>query len=135
MQGDRIDRVADQLKQEVADVLAKKVRDPRIGFVTVTHADVSRDLRNARIYVCVQAKQNEKQAFNGLKKAGGFVRAELAKRLPLRRIPALTFVPDRATERIAHLLGVLEEVEAEEGALGSHGEAGRNDDPAVKHAV
>ncbi len=114
MQGDRVDRVADLLKKEVADILTKKVRDPRIGFVTVTHADVSRDFRNASIYVCIQETQDEKQVFTGLKKASGFVRGELSRRLPLRRIPALNFVADRATERVSHLLEVLEEVAAGE---------------------
>ncbi len=110
MQGVRVDRVADLLKEEIADILTTKVRDPRIGFVTVTGADVSGDFRNANVYVSIQQKQDAKKVFSALKKASGFVRGELAKRLSLRRIPALTFVPDRATEKVSHLLGVLEEI-------------------------
>ena len=115
MQGVRVDRVADLLKQEIADILAKKVRDPRIGFVTVTHADVSRDLQNARVYVSIQERQDQKKVFLALNKASGFVRGELARRLSLRRIPALTFAPDAAGENLSHLLSVLEEVSAGEG--------------------
>ncbi len=114
MQGVRVDRVADLLKKEIADILTKKIRDPRIGFVTVTHANVSRDFRNASIYVCIQEKQDEAKAFVGLNKASGFVRGELAKRLTLRRVPVLTFLPDLSTERVSHLLGVLEEVKPKE---------------------
>ena len=126
MQGVRVDRVADLLKKEIADILSKKVRDPRIGFVTVTGADVSGDFRNANIYVSIQEKQDGKKVFSALKKARGFVRGELAKRLSLRRIPALTFVPDRATEKVSHLLGVLEEIGMEKENLRHQNELEEN---------
>ncbi len=108
LQGVRSDRMADLIKQEVADILTKKVRDPRIGFVTVTGVDISRDFRNASIYVCFQEKQDDKKGIAALKKAAGFVRGELARRLSLRRMPALTFVMDQVTEKVSHLLGVIE---------------------------
>lgn len=117
MQGVRVDRVADLLKQEIADILTKKVRDPRIGFVTVTHADVSSDLQNARVYVSIQERQDQKKVFLALNKASGFVRGELARRLSLRRIPVLTFAPDTAVENLSHLLSVLEEVATEEPSV------------------
>ena len=113
MQGVRSDRMADLLKEEIADVLTKKMRDPRIGFVTVTGVDVSRDFRNASIYVCFHEKQDEKKGMTTLNKARGFVRGELARRLPLRRVPALTFVVDRMTERVSHLLGVIESLDVQ----------------------
>jgi len=108
LQGVRSDRMADLIKQEVADILTKKMRDPRIGFVTVTGVDISRDFRNASIYVSFQKKQDDKKGIAALKKAAGFVRGELARRLSLRRIPALTFVVDQVTEKVSHLLGVIE---------------------------
>lgn len=117
MQGVRSDRMADLIKQEVADILTKKMRDPRIGFVTVTAVDISRDFRNACIYVCFQKKQNDKKAIAALKKASGFVRGELARRLSLRRMPAITFVTDQVTEKVSHLLGVIASLEIrKEGA-------------------
>jgi len=114
MQGVRSDRVADLLKEEIADILTKKVRDPRVGFVTVTGVDVSRDFRNARIYVCFHKKQDEKKGIAALHKASGFIRGELARRLPLRRMPALTFAPDHVTEQVSHLLGVIESLDIQE---------------------
>jgi len=126
LQGVRSDRMADLIKQEVADILTKKVRDPRIGFVTVTGVDISRDFRNASIYVCFQEKQDDKKGIAALKKAAGFVRGELARRLSLRRMPALTFVVDQVTEKVSHLLGVIEslhvqtDLDSKENSSGSH---------------
>ncbi len=122
MQNIRTDRVSDLLKQEIADILTKKVRDPRVGFVTLTHVEVSNDLRHARIYVSIHDKQNEKKALAGLKRAGGFLRSEVARRLPLRRTPELAFFTDKATEKVSHLLSVLEELHPKEEVLRHPGE-------------
>lgn len=107
----RTDRIADQIKMEIADILTKKTKDPRIGFVTVTSVEVSDDLQHAKIFV--SAHQDQKKTFIGLKKAAGFVRGELARRLPLRRIPELAFLPDTSTERVAHILDLLDKLEEE----------------------
>ncbi|HLG22142.1 MAG TPA: 30S ribosome-binding factor RbfA [Candidatus Manganitrophaceae bacterium] len=104
----RTDRIGDQIKMEVADILLKKTKDPRIGFVTVTSVEVSDDLRHAKIFVSVH--QDPQKAFAGLKKATRFVRGELAKRLQIRRMPDLVFLPDESTEKVSHLLDLLEEI-------------------------
>jgi len=105
----RTDRVADQIKMEIADILTKKTKDPRIGFVTVTSVQVSDDLKHAKVFVSVH--EDEKSAFVGLKKATGFVRAELARRLQLRRIPEIVFLPDTSTEKVTHILDLLDRIE------------------------
>lgn len=105
----RTDRVADQIKMEIADILTKKTKDPRIGFVTVTSVQVSDDLKHAKVFVSVH--EDEKKTFIGLKKATGFVRAELARRLQLRRIPEIAFLPDTSTEKVTHILDLLDQIE------------------------
>lgn len=108
----RTDRVADQIKMEIADILTKKTKDPRIGFVTVTSVQVSDDLKHAKVFVSVH--EDEKGTFVGLKKATGFVRAELARRLHLRRIPEIVFLPDTSTEKVTHILDLLDRIEKED---------------------
>ncbi len=105
----RTDRVADQIKMEIADILAKKTKDPRIGFVTVTSVEISDDLKQAKVFVSV--REDEKKTFIGLRKATGFVRAELARRLQLRRIPEIAFLPDTFTEKVTHILDLLDKIE------------------------
>lgn len=109
----RTDRVGDQIKMEVADILTKKIKDPRVGFVTITSVEVSDDLRHAKVFVSVQKDQDEKKTFLGLKKATGFIRGELAKRLQIRYVPDLAFLPDQATERVGRVLDLLEKIEKE----------------------
>lgn len=107
----RRDRVADQIKMEIADILSKKTKDPRIGFVTVISVIVSDDLKHAKVFVSIQKDQDRKKTFIGLQKATGFIRGELAKRMQLRRIPELAFLPDDSTENVNHLLEILETIE------------------------
>jgi len=109
----RTNRIGDQIKMEVADILTRKTRDPRIGFVTVTSVEVSDDLQHAKIFVTVQKDQDAKQAFMGLKKAAGFIRAELSRRLQLRRVPEISFLPDESIEKVSHILDLLDRIERE----------------------
>ncbi|MFY9271078.1 MAG: 30S ribosome-binding factor RbfA [Candidatus Manganitrophaceae bacterium] len=109
----RTDRIGDRIKAEVADILTQKVRDPRIGFVTVTGVEVSDDLQHAKIFVAIQEGLHLKQTFAGLRKATAFIRLELAKRLELRRVPELIFLPDESGEKISHLMDLLDHIEKE----------------------
>ncbi len=108
----RPDRVADQIRIEVSDILAKKAADPRVKWVTIQHVTISPDLRHAKLFVTVPSaeKASEKEALFGLKQATGFIRSELARRLSLRRIPELIFLFDRDSEQVSHLLSLLEQV-------------------------
>ena len=91
----RADRVADLIKMEIADLLLKQVRDPRIGSVTITGVEVTDDLRTARIFF-VQLGKDEcsPEVKAGLAKATGFLRRELGHRLQLRLVPELLFSYD-----------------------------------------
>jgi ribosome-binding factor A len=109
----RTERIGDLIRQEVGRLLEREVKDPRIGFVTVTRVDVTRDLRSARVGVTVLGdEQRRKAALEGLAAAQGFLRRELAHRLDLRHTPALEFFLDRmveAEERVEELLRQIRE--------------------------
>ncbi len=108
----RAERVSDQMKQEIADILMRKIKDPRIGFVTVTDVDLADDLRNAKVYVSVYGGDEEKKAsLLGLKSASPFIRSELGKRIRMRYVPELLFRFDATVERGAHIMELLREIE------------------------
>lgn len=113
MQGARSDRIADLIKREIAEILSIKVRDPRIGFVTITSVGVSGDLRHANVSVSTQEGKDTKKTLAAIKKASPYIRGELAKRLSLRRMPALHFESDQSSKKASHLLCLLDEIGAE----------------------
>jgi ribosome-binding factor A len=106
----RSERVSDQMKQEIADILMRKIKDPRIGFVTVTDVEVSPDLRNAKVFVSTYGGDKE-ATFKGLSSAAAFIRSELGGRMRLRRVPELLFRIDSTAERGAHVMELLREIE------------------------
>ncbi len=100
------------MKQEIADILMRKIKDPRIGFVTVTDVDLSDDLRNAKVFVSVYGGDDQKKgSLEGLKSASSFIRSELGRRMRLRYIPELLFRFDATVERGAHIMELLREIE------------------------
>lgn len=111
----RTNRLAEEIREVVAKIIASELKDPRIGFVTVTGVQLTPDLRHARINVGVLGDQAARdKSLTGLHQAAGFVRRELGKRLRIRYTPEVVFHYDKgldATERVARLLG---EVSAEE---------------------
>jgi len=114
----RSDRVGEAIQAEIADILNRKIRDPRIGFITVTGVSVTMDLREAKIYVSVLEDGIEREnSLKGLESASGFIRGELGKRLKLRRVPTISFHLDTSAERAAHLNEILEKVKREDHGL------------------
>lgn len=117
MQGKRLDRVNQLIKEEISYLIQRELKDPRLGFVTVTEVDVSRDLRAARVYVSVLGTEAEWRAsLKALANARGFIRNWLAPRLHIRAIPDLTFYPDRSMTHAAHIQTLLEELRASGGS-------------------
>lgn len=105
----RADRVADQIKMEVADILMRKVKDPRVHDVTVTGVDLTGDLRTAHVFVTtMETGEAEQNIFSGLSKASGFVRAELGRRLSLRYLPDVIFKKDVSGPRGDRIMQLLE---------------------------
>ena len=105
----RSTRVADQIRMEIADILFRKTKDPRIQSVTVTDVEMTRDLRLARVFFTTLAEE-EKPVLEGLSKAAGFIRGELSRRLSLRYSPELIFKKDESGERRDRILSLLDEL-------------------------
>ena len=118
----RLERLNEQVKREVSDILRTEVRDPRVGLVTVTEARVAPDLSFARIYVRALSGE-EAELFAGLEKATPYIRRELGKRLSARHVPELRFEPDHALEHALHIEKLLSEVLPPEPREGESGEA------------
>ncbi|CEN55109.1 30S ribosome-binding factor RbfA [Candidatus Methylopumilus turicensis] len=96
----RSDRVAEQMRRELADLLQFEVKDPRVGMVTVTEVEVTGDMAHAKIYYST-AEQDAKSAAElqkGLEKTAGFLRSQLSKRMLLRTVPQLHFVYDASID-------------------------------------
>jgi ribosome-binding factor A len=106
----RANRVSDQMKQEVADILMRKIKDPRIGFVTVTDVELTDDLKNAKIFVSIYGGDKE-ETLKGLKSASAFVRSELGRRMRFRVVPEIQFRFDGTVEQGAHIMELLREIE------------------------
>ncbi len=111
----RADRVADLLKIEIADLLLKQVRDPRIGSVTITGVKVTDDLRTARVFFVELGKDVLSEGVQaGLGKATGFLRRELGRRLQLRHVPEIIFTYDPSFAYGSRIDTLLMEIHREE---------------------
>ncbi len=108
----RIDRVGDLIKEEIAQmVLHGEIKDPRIGFVTITHVKLTPDMRDAKVYFSqMGAEADKSKSRDGLNSAVGYIRRSLAKRLSLRHIPMLSFVYDDSLEYSEHIEKVIREI-------------------------
>src|SRR2546428_13164878 len=107
----RTDRVGDQIRMEIADILMRRLKDPRVGFVTVTAVDVTADLRQAWVYVTVlQQGPQEAETLAVLARSEGFIRSELGRRLKLRYVPALTFLKDTPLDRLNRGMPLLDKL-------------------------
>ncbi|MFH0920356.1 MAG: 30S ribosome-binding factor RbfA [Fibrobacterota bacterium] len=108
----RIGRVQELLTREISRVLRTRIKDSRIGFLTVTGVDISPDLENARVYVSVIGTDKEKRdSMAGLNAATPFIRKEVGHAIKLRKVPKMTFAYDEAPERGEHMYAILKELE------------------------
>lgn len=95
----RSNRIAEQMKKELGDILGRKIKDPRVGFVTVTDVAVTGDLQQATVYITSLGNEREKEdTLKALEKAAGFIRSEIGTRIRLRRTPEITFEFDSSVE-------------------------------------
>jgi ribosome-binding factor A len=104
-------RVAGEIRDRLAEVLTRRVRDPRLELVTITDVEISADLSFARVYY--RAVTDPGDAQRALQKAKAFIRRQLAEGLPLRRVPELDFRLDETADRAARLEEVLDELKEE----------------------
>ena len=108
MQAKRLERVNQLIKEEISMLVQRQLKDPRLGFVTVTEVDTTADLKLARVYVSVLGPDEQwASSFKALESARGFVWNWLRKHLDLRATPQLVFRPDRSMEHAAHIQALL----------------------------
>ncbi len=108
----RIDRISEEVRREVDAIIRDQLHDPRIrGTYSVTRADVTRDLRYAKIYVSILEENDRVPMMAALKSAAGYVRHELGKRMIIRYAPEILFVLDHNIEYGVHIATLLKEVE------------------------
>ncbi|HET7616136.1 MAG TPA: 30S ribosome-binding factor RbfA [Bacillales bacterium] len=111
----RANRIAEQMKKELGDIIGRKLKDPRVGFVTVTDVEVTGDLQLAKIFLTVLGDEGKKEdTLNGLEKAKGFIRSEIGKRIRLRKTPELTFRWDHSFEHGARIDELLHDLHDKE---------------------
>ncbi len=104
-------RVAGVVKAEIAQLLAKGLKDPRIGFVSIMAVKMSSDLQYASVYVSLYGSDKEKRdSLIGLRRSAGWVRRELGRRLKLRLTPEVRFFEDTTLDDVFHLEKVFEEI-------------------------
>lgn len=108
----RVSRVGEQIKKELSQIIQREIKDPRIGFVTVTGVEMSGDLQIAKVFVSIFGEEDEKkETLAALDKAKGYMRSEIGKRIRLRYIPELTFAIDESLEHSEHINKLLNDVQ------------------------
>ncbi len=95
----RPQKVADLIQRELSELIRLEVRDPRVGMLTITSVDVSPDLSHAKVFITLLQKEKLQDTLQGLQRASGFLRSQLAHRMKLYTTPELRFVYDESVER------------------------------------
>jgi len=109
----RTDRIDELLRQEIGEIMAREIADPRVGFATITGVETAPDLRHAKVFVSVIGQPDDrKEAIRALGRAMPFIRHELGKRLRIKRIPEFHLELDETLERGTRVLHLLDELEA-----------------------
>jgi len=118
----RIQRLAERIKEELSDILQRELKDPRLGFVSITDVELTRDQQVAKVYVSVLGSEEEKAtSLETLQRAKGFLRTEIGRRIQMRHVPDLLFKFDTSIEHGARVHELLLELERK-GELGQDGE-------------
>jgi ribosome-binding factor A len=121
----RTRQVGDLLREELTDIIRTEVKDPRIGFFSITHVDVPTDLRSARVFVSVLGTDDERvETLTALRSAAGFIRYHLKPRLHMRQIPDLEFRDDRSMEHAEQIARALRSLGDESTPSTTTGRAG-----------
>jgi ribosome-binding factor A len=112
----RATRVADLLKEEISEMLCKEVKDPHIGFITITDVDLSKDLKHAQVfYTILGDEQQAEESADALSRVSSFIKKQLGKRLRMRYIPEIIFKYDHSLAygtKIDHILDSLKETQS-----------------------
>lgn len=113
-QGSRPDRVGEEIRQELAGLISREVKDPGIGFLTITHVRVTPDLQNARVYYTTMGDDRaRRETARALDRAAPFLRRQIGKRVRLRHVPQLEFFYDESVERQDRIERIVRDIQAE----------------------
>ena len=122
MEGKRSEKVADLIHKEISEMLARTIKDPRIGFVTITRVETSEDCRLAKVYFSVTGTHEDRErSMKGLSSAKGYLRKESGRRIRLRYTPEIIFKFDPSIEYAIHIEEVIRHLKKDEGADGNAG--------------
>lgn len=107
-------RVADQIQRDLSEIIASELKDPRVGMVTITEVQVTPDYAHAKVFFTLLSDDQEtiRNTVAGLKKAAGFIRVQLGRRLTIHTLPELHFVHDNSTARGIELSKLIDEANA-----------------------
>ena len=112
----RVEKIQEFIQQELSKIILTELKDPRIGFVTVTGVEATGDLRSAKVFISLMVSEAEKQAtLTGLQHSLGFLRTEVGRRLGIRHTPELTLHEDHSLDNSAHIEKLLRELHSSEG--------------------
>jgi len=115
----RSERVKEEMLRVINDVISQEVKDPRIGFVTITRVELTENLRFARVYVSVMGSDEQKaKSFKGIKSAASFIRSRLGKTMRIKIVPELSFILDHGQEDLDRINRLMHQLETEEAATG-----------------
>ncbi len=127
MKNKRAIRVGELLKEEISHIILREMKDPRIGFVSVTDVEVSGDLRHAKVFISVYGTETEKEeTMQGLKKARGYIRKLVGDRIKIHHTPELLFRYDDSIEHGVHISEIIND-------LKENGEIKESDSDAEKN--
>ena len=108
MSGRRAQRVGEAVRETIAEMLLREIKDPRIGMITLTAVEFSDDLRHARVYfTCIGDETARQRSLSGLRSASGFIKTQLTRRLQLRYAPEIEFIFDASVEGADRLASLL----------------------------
>ena len=116
-------QVAELLREELSDIIRREVDDPRVGFFSVTHVEVTEDLRLARVFISVLGSEDERRdTLAALRSAGSFIRRHLKPRLRIRTIPELDFRDDRSMEHAEQIARTIHSLHDDDRVRGAGSE-------------
>ena len=112
----RSDRVQEQILKVINDVIKNEVKDPRIGFVTITRVELTENLRFARVLVSVMGSEEQQaKSFKGIKSAATFIRSQLGKKMRIKKVPELSFILDHGQEDSDRINRLMHQLDATAG--------------------
>lgn len=119
--GLRPERIANEIRERISTIIGEELKDPRIGFVTITRVEVTPDIRNAKVFFsALGGKEEKERAAEGLNSASGYIRRVLGERLGIKFTPELIFRLDESAEYVIHLNEIFDKINKEKKKKDEH---------------